>query len=352
MAKVCKYKTSLLECGTYYNMSNIHSIRDSWGDEIGATMIDQLMIAESHRLSGGVFNGTTLDSNFYISTTTANGAATISGNVLDLSVTTDSGSSIKAHTQSLARYIGANMNSFRMIARFGDTGVVNNKRQFGVINGNGYGVISNFTDGFFFQLSGTTFSIVARTGSSDTVVNSGSFNGDVTSWTVDTNFHTFEIFYTNKKIQFFIDKIFIHEFIETNSVLSNTRHFKPFGSNINTGITSAAHLYCQVITISLHGSNATQAKTYLQQGTTAGVLLKNGPGAIHLLNVSGVVNNSVVTIYDGTTTGGRVIWTSGTMSNQTVPFGLSLDSNGGTPFEDGLYLTITGANSNAFIKYE
>lgn len=321
-------------------------ILDSWGDEIGSTMIDQLMVASPIRLAGGVFNGSTPDSNFYEASSTTGGTATISGNILDMAVSTDSGASIIAETKSLARYIGSNMNSFRTITRFGDTGVANNVRQFGVTNG------LTFTDGFFFQLSGTTFSVVARTGSSDTVVNSGSFNGSVTSWTVDTNFHTFEILYTNKSIEFYIDKVFIHKFTETTSALANTRHFKAFGRNANTGIGSVAHLYSQVISISRWGSATTQAKTYLQQGTTAGVQLKVGPGALHLLNISGVVNNSVVTLYDGTSTSGRVIWTSGTMSNQTVPFGVALDTSGGTPFDDGLFLTITAANSNCFVKYE
>lgn len=31
-------------------------IKDSWGDKIGSTMLDQLMVAEPHRISGGVFN--------------------------------------------------------------------------------------------------------------------------------------------------------------------------------------------------------------------------------------------------------------------------------------------------------
>jgi hypothetical protein len=41
-------------------------ILDSWGDDIGSTLTDQMMVAESHRLSGGVFNGSTPDTNFYI----------------------------------------------------------------------------------------------------------------------------------------------------------------------------------------------------------------------------------------------------------------------------------------------
>jgi hypothetical protein len=327
-------------------MANIHAIRDSWGDTIGSTMTDQLMVSIPTRLSGGVFNGSAPDTNFYESTIVANGNATITGNTLCLTTTVDSGSSIQANAKSLARYMGASMNSFRSIIKLGDTGTANNTRQWGVYNG------LTFTDGFFFQLSGTTFSIVSRTGSSDVPVNSGSFNGDVISWTVDTNFHTYEILYTNKVIEFYIDSVRIHSIRETSTSICNTRHFKPFGKNTNTGVGSVCNIYCQVISISRFGASSSQAKTYFQQGTTAGVQLKIGPGAIHILNISGVVNSSVVTLYDGTSTAGTVIWASGSMSNQTVPFGVPLDSSGGTAFENGLFLAITGAASNCFVKYE
>lgn len=328
------------------------TITDSWGDTIGSTMIDQLMVAESHRLSGGVFNGSTPDSNFYVASITANATATISNSTLDLATTVDSGSSIKSHAQSLARYVGGTMNAFRTIARFGDTGKANNTRRFGIINGNGYGVISNFTDGFFFQLSGTTFSVASRTGSSDNAVDSGSFNGDVASWTVDALYHTFEILYTNKTIEFYIDKVRIHTFSQTSARICATRHFKPFGENTNTGVGEVCHLYADVITISQYGIPASQAKSDFQVGTTAGRILKVGPGNIHLLNISNITNNAVVTVYDGLSTGGRVIWASGAMSNQNVPFNVSLDTAGGTPFEAGLFITITGANCNLFTKFE
>ena len=334
------------------NLRTASKIYDSWGDNLGSTMLDQLLVASPNRLAGGVFNGSTPDGNFFISSITGGATATISGNELNLAVTTTSGSSILAHTQSLARYMGASMNGFRTIARLGDTGKTNNTRQWGIINGSGPNTVSTFTDGFFFQLSGTTFSIVSRTASSDTAVNSGSFNGDVTSWTPDTNYHTFEIFYTNKRIDFYIDSVRIHQIQETSAPICNTRHFKPFGRNFNTGVGSVCSLYAQTISITRYGEPSSQAKTYLQQGLTTGVLLKSGPGSIHLLNISGVTNNSVIALYDGTSTSGTMLWTSGAMSNQTVPFTVSLDSSGGTPFEAGLFLTITAANSNVFVKYE
>jgi len=333
-------------------MTNIHSIRDSWGDTIGSTMVDQLMVSTSTRLAGGVFNGNVPDSNFFISQITGGATATVTGNELKISTTTTSGSSILAHTQSLARYMGAIMNSYRAVRRLGDTGTVNNTRQWGDINGSGPNVISSFTDGFFFQLSGTTFSLVHRTAGVSTLINSGSFNGNVSEWVPDLNYHTYEILYTNKMAEFYIDKVRLHTIVETDTPICNTRHFKAFERNFNTGVGSICSSYAQVITISRYGEPSSQGKDFLQKGLTTGVLLKNGPGAIHSLNITGVTNNSVVTLKDGLTSAGIVKWTSGIMSNQTVPFNVELDGHGGTQFELGLFLEITGANSNAFVKYE
>lgn len=321
-------------------------ITDSWGDSIGSTMIDQIMIADSNRLSGGVFNGSTVDTNFYTNAITANATGAITGGTIALTTTTDSGSAITTYANSLARYRGASQNASRHIARFSDTGKTNNIRRLGVYNG------ATFTDGFYFQLNASTFQIGHMTGSSETLISSGSFNGAVTTWVADANYHTFEIIYTNKRIEFYIDKVLIHTLTQTSARIANTRHFKPFIQNINAGVGSVCSLYCDTITISRYGSAISQAKTYYRDTTTAGVLLKAGPGALHLMNLGVITATANVTLYDGTSTGGRVIYSTGAMDVKAQPFTVEFDGGGGTPFDDGLFLVVGGANANVFIKYE
>lgn len=153
---------------------------DSWGDEIGSTMIDELMVSQKTRIAGGVFNGTTPDANFYTTVLNANGTATVSNSVLDTKVTADSGSSVLVYTNSIGRYVGGNMNHLRGIFRVGDTGVANNTRQIGVT------ALADLADSFYFQLSGTTFSIVANTtGLAQIKIDNGSFNGDATTYQND-----------------------------------------------------------------------------------------------------------------------------------------------------------------------
>jgi len=320
-------------------------IMDSWGDEIGATMIDEMMVSEKNRVSGGVFNGTIPDTNFYTTVLNANGTATISNSVLDCAVTTDANSSSMVYTNTVGRYIGGNMNHLRGIFRVGDTGVVNNTRQIGCT------ALADLADSFYFQLSGTTFSVVANTtGLAQIKIDNGSFNGDQPSYTMTDTFHTWEILFTNKRIQFFIDKFLVHTFTQTTSVICGTRHLRPFIRNINTGVGSVAHLYTQVLSMLTWGETHTQSKSYYHEGQTAGILLKVGIGSVHSIVISGVTNTANVDIYDGLNATGTKIWSSGSMSNQTVP--LTITFNTGEQFTTGLYLVKNGANCNTKLFYE
>lgn len=325
-------------------------ITDDYGNDVEATMMNQLKVAESYRLSGGVFNGSAVDTNFYTNIDANGGSCAVSNAELTCAVTTTSGSSTQIYGNAIARYMGGNMNYYRAVFRLGDTGAANNVRTWGVYN------ILPSTDGLFFQLSNTTFSIVSRKASSNTVVNSGSFNGDGTksslSWTVDTNYHTFEIYITHIRAMFVIDGTPIHTIIATTTTMCGTFHLRPVVTNINTGVGSAVSCYSSVMTISRYGTPSSQPVGYYQAGTTAGVTLKTGPGAIHAINISGVSNNANVTIYDNTAASGTVLYSTGSMSANTVPFTVELDGTGALQFNTGLTLVISSANCNCLVRYE
>lgn len=202
------------------------ALRDSWGDEIGSTMIDEMMVAEKTRVAGGVFNGTT----------------------------------------------------------------------------------------------------------------------------PDTNFYTGEILYTNKRVQFYIDKVLVYTFTQTTEVICGTRHLRAFAQNTNTGVGSVCSMYIQVMSIITWGNTKTQPKYHFQQGLTAGVLLKTGIGSLHSTVLSTISNNATVTLYDGTSTAGTVIWTTGPMAANTTPF--QVPFNTGLQFINGLYLTVTAAACGCLVMYE
>jgi hypothetical protein len=97
------------------------------------------------------------------------------------------------------------------------------------------------------------------------------------------------------------------------------------------------------------GDISTQKNYVYQSGQTAGVVCKYGPGDLHGLVVSGVANNSDITLYDNTAASGTVMWNSGAMGAQTQPFSLDF---GGIPFSDGLTLLIEDASSTVTVIYE
>jgi len=336
--------TSILANQT--NGSQETKLVDEYGNDIEGTMLNQLKVAQNYRLSGGVYNSDNLDTNFYTPITSNGGTVTVANSEATLSVTTTANSSAGFYSNSIARYMGGNMNYYRAVSRVNDLGAVNNTRRCGVCD------IIPINNGAFFQISNTTFSCVIRKTGVDTVVSSGSFNGVSPTFALDINYHTFEIYYTNKRIQFVVDGKIIHTFTATTSSLLGTLHLRAFLLNTNTGVGSAVSCSSISASVARYGTPISQAKTSFQQGTTAGIILKLGVGSIHRLVVSGVVNNSVVSLYDGTSTAGVLLWSSGAMTNQTVPFNIDFDGSGGTAFNTGLFLTITGFNSNCFIKYE
>ena len=332
------------------NGSQKTKLIDEYHNDIEGTMMNQLKVAQSYRLSGGVFNLSSLDTNYFTPITSNGGTAVVLGGEVILSLTTTANSYAGIRTNSTARYMGSNMNYYRSVHRLGDIGAVNNVRRCGLCD------TLPIINGFFFQLSNTTFQVVSRKDSTDTVISSGSFNGNGElvnqSYSLDTNFHTFEIYYTNRRVMFVVDGTPVHTIIATTTTLTASKHFKAFMDSINTGVGTAVTCSCATLTINRYGAQVSQPKTYYQAGITTGILLKSGIGSLHSLIISGVVNNSVVTIRDGLTVAAPIIWSSGTMTNQTIPFDISFNGSGPTQFETGLFLTVTAANSNVFVKYE
>ena len=330
------------------------SILDDYGNEVEATIMNQLKVAENHRIAGGLFQGSALDTNFFTATVSAGGTVAVSNMEGIVSTTTTSGSSAAVATTDFARYIATQMNYFRGIIRM-DAGATNNVRTWGACDG----VALN--DGCAFRLSGTTLQLgCIKGGSAAGLINAGSWNGDGTqsgvTYSLDTNYHTYEIYYTTSKCKFVIDGVIMHTMKATNTSLTNTRVFKPVMINTNTGVGSAVAITAMAFSIARYGVQTSQPKGYFQQGLTAGVLLKTGAGSIHSINLSGIADTSVLTLYDGTSTGGTVLYTTGTMvlkpGNNSVPVTLNFDSDGGVQFSTGLFLAITTAACNALIKYE
>lgn len=299
------------------------------------------------RLVGSNFEGTTVDANFWIATT-ANAATVAQANAqIVLSSGVNAADSAQLHSLRRARYVGGSSMVWRAVSQLGDTGIANNTRRWGVAWG---ATMPTITDGAWFQLSGTTFSIVTFKGSAPTTVSSGAFNGvQGLTYSPGTSIRTYEIIWTNSKVYFVVDGVLLHTISATAATWANTVNHHIYLSNINSGNTTNVTLTCRVASIRRLGALGTQPTSYYQAGTVAAQILKYGPGNVHELLVSGVTNNSVITLYDNTAASGTILFSTGSMGATTTPFALDFK---GAPFFTGLTLVIATANSNATVIYE
>ncbi len=220
------------------------------------------------------------------------------------------------------------------------------------LSGTAFAINSTLTDGYCFQLSGTTFSVVTLIGGSPTVVESGSFNGDLgTTYIVNTNLQTWEIYYNTKTVWFVINGVVLHSVSNSLTPLTNTQSLFAFLKNTNANNANTnVGLYTRSLTIKRLGTLLTQPTSKYQSGTTAaaGVICKYGAGNLHQLIISGITTNgSVVTVYDGLSNNAPVIF-SGTFQANT---NWSWDFKG-IPFYNGLTIVIATQNCNATIIYE
>jgi hypothetical protein len=323
--------------------TKIMSIEDEYGFEVENTPMGEMRVVTPYRLVGAVFSGSVLDPNFWTASLGTGGSATVANAQCVLATGTTANNATSLQSVRTSRYVGASANRFRSVMRITDSGgTANNTRKWGAFNG---------TDGAYFQLSGTTFSVVTLKGGSPTTVSTGSFNGEHgAAYVIDNIVKTYEIYITNSKVYFVINDIILHTVSATSDTWTDTLHLPIRFENTNSGgSTTNVSMNIRSATINRLGNAQTQPTTKYQSGTTAGVICKYGPGTLHGIAVSGVSNNSVITIYDGTTTGGTVIYSTGTMGANAVPFDINL---WGAPFYTGLFFTITGANSNLTIAYE
>lgn len=86
-----------------------------------------------------------------------------------------------------------------------------------------------------------------------------------------------------------------------------------------------------------------------QTSTTGGVLIKTGEGVIYGITFNKPVATGVITLYDGTSTGGTVIATI-TVPASPLVFNWG-PNNGGFRFSTGLFVVIATAAQDLTISY-
>ena len=329
----------------------IQSIADDYGFEVENTPMGEMRTIQPVRIVGAEFDGSTIDTNYWTPTVANSATVAQTNSEITLSSGTNAAGSAKFASAKRGRYISGSSMRYRCSIQLSDTGTANNTRQWGIAYG---ATMPTITDGAYFQLSGTTFSIVVQKGGVATVINSGSFNvkiGAVYAPTTDST--TYELYWIHGSVYFIIGNLLLHKFSAPTTTWTNTVTQYIYYSNFNSGNTTNVTIKSRNASIYRLGSLVSQPISVYQAGTTAGVVAKYGAGSLHSVAISGIVTTSVVTLYDNTAASGTVLWSSGsqTIGAQANNFPYYIDFKG-LAFTNGLTLVISTANCNALVIYE
>jgi len=309
----------------------------------------ELVAVPLYKLIGDVFTGTALDPNFWTISLGTGGTANIAGGELTVSTGTTANNAVELTSIRTARFSGLAPNKARIVAQLPDTGVVNNSRHWGV-GAMAAGVPSK---GAFFEMSGTTFQLTTTKASVTTAITNGNFNGQYgATFNPGTVSHFYEIIWQPRQVVWLADNRIIHTLSASTTPWTDDLNLPLHLGNVNSGgLTTNVDIKFRIATAARFGIPQIQPTSAFLTRTTVDIAqnLKNTPGNLHGVTISGVVNNAVITLYNNTTATGAVLWTTGAMSNNTFPFDVQMN---GIPFTVGLSVGITGAAASVLVKYE
>jgi len=321
-------------------MANWKQLSDQYGWSADCTPNGELITTDKIRLVGAIFNGATVDTNFWTSAVST-GTVTQASSELVLTSGTANGHYARLYSVRRADWVTGTSNKFRCQARFesSDNDVT---VRFGV----GWGAtMPTITDGAYFKLVGSTLSVNTMAATSETSVASGSFNGSYAAPTL-TNNNTYEILYTLGKVYFLINNVIIHTAtFATTHWTSGTTNFHVFADVNNTGDSSAIKHIFRMMNICRLGNFKTKP-TYKYISGEATTVCKLGGGLLHAI----VVNQAgtLCTIYDQTSAAVPIMGIVDTNKTTGVIGSISYEC----PFFNGLTLVTTGAGTNITVIYE
>jgi hypothetical protein len=293
---------------------------------VWVTPTNALSVESPVRLVGTNYDGTTKDTNFWTETVSGSGVVTQAGEIqLDTGVVANS--SAKYESVRKARFVVGSALKFQGLYKFVTSGTTDNVRRMGVYTDD---------DGFFFQLDGQTFSIGTRKSGSDTLVSSGSFNGNIgPNFTpVTTKYYKFEIEWSPKGAFWYVDGKLLHK--NGSGHLSNVLTLPITYENVNdNGNSTDVAFDCLGAAIMRLGDLVTNS-TYKYIGTDTTTVCKVGAGILHRLIISD--NTGSVTIYDNTAASGTIISILDTAQGSEALGSVEYM----TPFNDGLTIVTTG----------
>jgi len=293
--------------------------RHGWISPLG----DQL-ISPRYRLIGHSFSGIIKDTNFWEETVTYDAVVIQSGGAIYLNSGSTANGTAEYKSIRKARFVAGSPNMFVSLADWEDAEYSDNIRRIGAFDDN---------EGFFFELDYQTFSIGSRKSGADTLISSGSFNGNFGNiWSPNVNTHyKLSIEFLPKGVFWYINTTLLHKLgtahlTNTLTLPCRIENINYNGQDTDVGFRSAAML------ISREGQLIT-APTYRFIGTDTTTILKYGAGILQrIINLD---NAGDVVVYDNTSaTGAQIAVIDSAKALGTLEFNAH--------FSNGLTIVTTG----------
>lgn len=158
----------------------------------------------------------------YWTTTNASGGTTTSSGGEGLVQTSTAATGSSVSVSPTMDYHPGQVNWFNSAIRVGDTGTAGNIRRWGAFTVSG----TTPQEGYYYELSGTTLNAVVVKAGSATATAVASWSKNATApFTLDTNFHQWEIRYTANTVWFYVDTVLRHSVSGTTSPITTTLNF-------------------------------------------------------------------------------------------------------------------------------
>lgn len=317
-------------------------IKDQYGWTGDATPNSEILITDKIRLVGTIFNGATLDANFW-SNAVSTGTAAVASSELVLTSGTANAHYARVWSVRRANWVTGTSNKFRTQMR-----IASSDDDVTLKMGVGWGAtMPTITDGAYFKIVGSTISVNTMAATTEIPVSSTDFNGTYSAPTL-TNNNTFEILYTLGKVYFLINNVIVHTAtFSTTHWTSGTTNFHAFADVTNTGNSAEIAYKFRMINIARLGKMDTMPQYKYITGVTSAQILKYGGGILHSMLIGTVVATKTINVFDDTAgSTGQMVGI--TLPANVDPFSVDLHM----PFFNGLTVTPNDNGLKITVVYE